>query len=347
MTAMAEPRRILLIKPSSLGDIVHAMPVVDAFKRRWPSAHLTWLVKRHWAEIVQRIEGVDSVWPVDPTLASWAGQAMALRAQRFDLVVDLQGLLRSALVARMTGCAQRVGFANGREGSPWLYSQRVAVPTPEIHAVDRYLLIAKDLCVPIEDMPQFRFRLPSQDVTALRDLFRRKGIDLDAPWVAMNISARWQTKRWPAASFAAVATQLAARGIGPLVVIGGPDEREASGLMRSLTACPLVDLTGETPIGLLPALLSKACVLITNDSGPMHVAAAVGRPVVSIFGPTSAVRTGPYGAGHTVLTHDLPCRPCFSRVCRNAVPMECLESITPDQVVAAVVSQQSCRAVSR
>ncbi|MDP3091310.1 MAG: glycosyltransferase family 9 protein [Nitrospira sp.] len=344
---MSDFKRILLIKPSSLGDIVHAMPVVAAFKQRWPSAHLTWLVKRQWSEIVQRIEGVDAVWAVDPSLGSWVGQAMALRAQRFDLVVDLQGLLRSALVGRMTGCAQRVGFANGREGSPWLYSQRVAVPTPEMHAVDRYLLMAAAVGAPVENEPQFRFRLLSQDVTALRELFRRKGIDLDAPWVAMNVSARWQTKRWPAASFAAVATQLAARGIGPLVVIGGPDEREASGLMRSLTACPVVDLTGETPIGLLPALLSKACVLITNDSGPMHVAAAVGRPVVSIFGPTSAVRTGPYGAGHTVLTHDLPCRPCFSRVCRNAVPMECLESITPEQVVAAVVSQQSCRAVSR
>lgn len=347
MTAMAEPRRILLIKPSSLGDIVHAMPVVVAFKQNWPSAHLTWLVKREWAELVQRIEGVDAVWPVDPTLASWVGQAMALRAQRFDLVVDLQGLLRSALVAQVTGCAQLVGFANGREGSSWLYSHRVAVPTRELHAVDRYLLVAAELGVPVKDVPQFRFRLLSQDVTTLRELFRRKGIDLDAPWVAMNVSARWQTKRWPAASFAAVATQLAARGIGPLVVIGGPDEREASGLVRSLAACPVVDLTGETPIGLLPALLSKACVLITNDSGPMHVAAAVGRPVVSIFGPTSAVRTGPYGVGHTVLTHDLRCRPCFSRVCRNAVPMECLESITPEQVVAAVVSQQSCRAVSR
>ncbi|MEQ1656399.1 MAG: lipopolysaccharide heptosyltransferase II [Nitrospira sp.] len=347
MTATVEPRRILLIKPSSLGDIVHAMPVVAAFKQRWPSAHLTWLVKRQWAEIVQRIEGVDAVWPVDPSLKSWVGQAMALRAQQFDLVVDLQGLLRSALVARMTGCAQRVGFANGREGSPWLYSHRVPVPTQEMHAVDRYLLVAAELGVPVKDVPQFRFRLLSQDVTTLRELFRRKGIDLDAPWVAMNVSARWQTKCWPAASFAAVAMQLAARGIGPLVVIGGPDEREASARVRSLTACPIVDLAGETPIGLLPALLSKACVLITNDSGPMHVAAAVGRPVVSIFGPTSAVRTGPYGAGHTVLTHDLPCRPCFSRVCRNAVPLECLESITPEQVVAAVVSQQSCRAVSR
>ena len=347
MTTMAEPRRILLIKPSSLGDIVHAMPVVDALKQRWPSALLTWLVKRQWAEIVQRIEGVDAVWPVDPTLASWVGQALALRAQRFDLVVDLQGLLRSALVARITGCAQRVGFANGREGSPWLYSHRVAVPTREMHAVDRYLLVAAELGVPVKDVPQFRFRLLSQDVTTLRELFRRKGIDLDAPWVAMNVSARWQTKRWPAASFAAVATQLAARGIGPLVVIGGPDEREASGRVRSLTACPIVDLTGETPIGLLPALLSKACALITNDSGPMHVAAAVGRPVVSIFGPTSAVRTGPYGAEHTVLTHDISCRPCFSRVCRHAVTMECLTSISPEQVVAAVVAQQSCRAVSR
>ncbi len=347
MTSMVEPRRILLIKPSSLGDIVHAMPVVAAFKQRWPSAHLTWLVKRQWAEIVQRIDGVDRVWPVDPTLASWVGQALKLRAQRFDLVVDLQGLLRSALAARMTGCAQRVGFANGREGSPWFYSQRVPVLTAEMHAVDRYLSVAKALGAPAGVEPQFRFRLPSQDVTTLRDLFRRKDIDMDAPWVAMNVSARWPTKRWPAASFAAVATQLAARGIGPLVVIGGPDEREASGLVRSLTTCPVVDLAGETPIGLLPALLSKACALITNDSGPMHVAAAVGTPVVSLFGPTSAVRTGPYGAGHTVLTHDLSCRPCFSRACRHAIPMECLTAISPEQVVAAVVMQQSCRAVSR
>jgi len=347
MTSMVEPQRILLIKPSSLGDIVHTMPVVAAFKRRWPSAHLTWLVKRQWAEIVQRIDGVDAVWPVDPTLVSWVRQALALRARRFDLVVDLQGLLRSALVTRMTGCLQRVGFANGREGSPWFYSRRVPVLTAEMHAVDRYLSVAAALNAPVDGAPQFRFRLMSQDVTALRDLFRRKDIDLDAPWVAMNVSARWPTKRWPAPSFAAVAAQLAARGIGPLVVIGGPDEREASQQVRSLTACPVVDLTGETPIELLPALLSKACVLITNDSGPMHVAAAVGTPVVSIFGPTSAGRTGPYGAGHTVLTRELPCRPCFSRVCRHAVPMECLTAISPEQVVAAVLAQQSCRAVSR
>ena len=112
-----------------------------------------------------------------------------------------------------------------------MYSHRVAVPTTEIHAVDRYLLIAKELGASVDAGPQFRFRRPSQDVTALRDLFRRKGIDLDAPWVAMNVSARWQTKRWPAESFAAVATQLAARGIGPLVVIGGPDD------------CDVVDVT--------------------------------------------------------------------------------------------------------
>lgn len=347
MTAMTEPRKILLIKPSSLGDIVHAMPVVAVVKQHWPQAQLTWLVKREWAEIVTRIDGVDQVCAVDATVKGWIGQALALRAQRFDLVIDLQGLLRSALVARITGCARRVGFANGREGSPWWYSQRVAVPNPDMHAVDRYLLIAAALTVPVDAQPQFRFRLLSQDMTALRELFRRKGIDLDAPWVAMNVSARWPTKRWPAASFAAVATQLATRGIGPLVVIGGPDEREASAQVRSLTACPVVDLTGETAIGLLPALMSKACTLITNDSGPMHVAAAVGTPVVAIFGPTSAVRTGPYGAGHTVLTHDLACRPCFSRVCRHAVSMECLESIAPEQVVAAVVAQQSCRVVSR
>ena len=178
MTSMAEPRRILLIKPSSLGDIVHAMPVAAALKQHWPSAHLTWLVKRQWADIVQRIEEVDAVWPVDPALASWVSQAVALRGQRFDLVIDLQCLLRSALVARVTGCAQRIGFANGREGSPWLYTHRVAVPTPDMHAVDRYRLVVSALGLSVQGGPQFRFRRPAQDMTALRELFRRKGIEI-------------------------------------------------------------------------------------------------------------------------------------------------------------------------
>lgn len=344
---MADFKHILLIKPSSLGDIVHTLPVVAALKQQWPQAHLTWCVKRQWAGVVERAEGVDRVWPMDFTVAGWARSVPALRQQPFDLVIDLQGLLRSALLGWLTGCRDRVGFANGREGSPWFYSRRVTVPAPEMHAVDRYLLIPGMLGAAVQNPPQFRFRLPSQDHVAVRDVLRRKGLDVDAPWVAMNVSARWATKRWPVESFAAVATALSREGVGPVVVFGGPDERRDGEQLTRLAGCPIIDVTGETGVGLLPALLAKAALLITNDSGPMHVAAAVGTPVVSVFGPTSAVRTGPYGEGHRVLSQDISCRPCFSRVCRNVVQMECLQRITPPQVVAAVRERLALRTVPR
>jgi heptosyltransferase I len=124
--------------------------------------------------------------------------------------------------------------------------------------------------------------------------------------------------------------------MGPVGIIGGPTDRRIAERMLSLMQKPAANLAGTVPVGLLPALLQSAALLVTNDSGPMHVAAALGTPVVALFGPTSPIRTGPYGAGHVVLEQKLPCRPCFSRRCVNAVEHECLTSITPDQVVTAV-----------
>lgn len=332
---MSEVHRILFIKPSSLGDIVHAMPVVAALKDRWPEARLTWLVKRQWADLVERIAGVDRLWPVDSTPGGWLGQIAALRAERFDLMIDLQGLFRSAAMGWVSGAPIRIGFSNGREGSPWFYTHRVPVPTVEMHAVDRYLLVAAALGAPPTARPQFRFNEAGRDLSATQDIFQRRGLSLEKPWVAMNISARWLTKRWPLQSFAAVADQLSEEGVGPIVVIGSEHERTAVTEFKALTAHPIVDLAGAVPLGCLPALLSKAAVMITNDSGPMHIAAAVGTPVVALFGPTSSVRTGPYGSTHTVFTHDLPCRPCFSRSCGHSPAMECLTTIAPADVAKA------------
>ncbi|OQW32042.1 MAG: hypothetical protein A4E20_02660 [Nitrospira sp. SG-bin2] len=328
--------RILLIKPSSLGDIVHALPVVSALKAQWPDAHLTWVVKRQWAELVERAEGVDRVWPVEGTVGSWLKQAWALRAERFDLAIDLQGLFRSGILARLSGAPRRIGFANGREGSPWFYTRRVEVPTVEMHAVDRYLLVASALGVREQGSPQFRFKILDTDMAMVRELFRSKGVALDQPWIAMNVSARWPTKRWFPGSFAAVLDRLHQEGLGPVVVIGSAGDRHDVEQLRTLTNSPFVDLTGAVPIGSLPALLSKAAAMITNDSGPMHIAAALGVPVAAIFGPTSAIRTGPYGTGHRVLTGSVSCRPCFSRVCYNSVPLECLQLVQPGQVFDAV-----------
>ncbi len=344
---MPDFHRILLIKPSSLGDIVHTLPTVALLRVAFPQAHLAWLVKREWAGLVERVEGVDRVWPVDPGFAGWLAHVPALRAERFDLVVDLQGLLRSGLMAWLSGCSTRIGFANGREGSPLLYSQRVAVPTPDMHAVDRYRLVAAALGASAGRTPEFRFRSLPGDEEQVHALLRRHGLSPSTPWIAMNVSARWPTKRWPPEYFAQTADRLQQDGAGPVVLCGGPGDRvDAETVKQSMRTQP-VDVTGETPVGLLPTLLKCAAVLVTNDSGPMHVAAAVGTPVVSVFGPTSPVRTGPYGTGHVVLTHNVPCRPCYSRECQNVTRLECLTGLSPDRVIEAVRERlaviSSCR----
>lgn len=328
--------RILLIKPSSLGDIVHALPVVSALKVRWPEAHLTWVVKRQWAEFVERAVGVDRIWPVAGGVVSWIRAGQQLRTERFDLAIDLQGLFRSGVLAGLSGAPVRIGFANGREGSPWFYTQRVPVPSVDVHAVDRYLSVAEALGATVSGPPRFEFKMLEQDRAIVRELFHRKGLSMERPWVAMNVAARWVTKRWPLSSFAAVIDQLYAEHRAPVVVIGSAEERPYVNELRALSKSPFIDLSGDVPLRCLPALLSKAAAMITNDSGPMHIAAACGVPVVAMFGPTSAIRTGPYGASHHVLAGPVSCSPCFSRVCRHQLEMECLHLIQPAQVVESV-----------
>lgn len=336
---MPDYRRILLIKPSSLGDIVHAVPTLSALRAAFPQADIAWLVKRQWAGLLERVEGLDRIWPVEPSLAGWLGQIPKLRAAGFDLVVDLQGLFRSGAIARLTGCSTRVGFANAREGSPFFYTHRVPVPTRDMHAVDRYLLVAAALGALKGGKPEFRLRPLQADQEEVLRLLDGHGVKAGGPWIAMNVSARWPTKRWPLESFAAVADQIHQEGLGPVVLIGGPDERaDAETIKRMMNNTP-VDLTGETSVGLLPALLKSTALLLTNDSGPMHVAAAVGTPVVALFGPTSPLRTGPYGAEHRVIRSGVRCSPCFSRVCHNTVHLECLKTISPARVLEAVREQ--------
>lgn len=331
-----EVRRLLFVKPSSLGDIVHAMPVLDVLRRHYPAARITWLVKREWADFVGRVEGVDEIVSVGPALGGWAGAVPRLRAAGFDLAIDLQGLLRSGAMAWLSGARYRIGFANAREGSPCFYTHRVPVPRSEMHAVDRYLLITDAMGAPRSESPRFRFKLSAEDVSMVDDLLGERNLGRDARWIAMNVSARWPTKRWPVQSFAALIDELTAKGLGPVVLFGAPSERDSAADVSRLTASSPINLVGQISVGLLPALLRKAAVLVTNDSGPMHVAAAVGTPVVAMFGPTSPARTGPYGAGHQVLRTAIPCSPCFSRRCANANQLECLTAITVTEVFSAV-----------
>jgi len=222
-------QRILLIKPSSLGDLVHAMPTLAALRDRFPAASFTWLVKSQWAGLVERMEGVDEVWPVPPGLSGWLSQVPRLRAARFDLVIDLQGLLRSGAMSWLAGCPVRIGLSTAREGSRWFYTDEALVETPDLHAVDRNLLVARALGAAVPSTPAFRFRSSEQDRTAAAALLEREGIRPGEAWIAMNVAARWPTKRWPPESFARAADGLHKEGLGRVVLVGGPDERAEAG----------------------------------------------------------------------------------------------------------------------
>jgi len=334
----SDVQRLLIVKPSSLGDIVHALPVLSALRRRFPSARLSWLVKREWADVLEGHPDLDEVLAVDLSATGWPAAVRAVRAGRFDLVVDLQGLLRSAVLGWVSGSPARVGLANGREGSPWFYTHRVPVPDASMHAVDRYLLVARFLGADPEQPGPSAFLLPRDAAAEVRveALLAAAGIQDGTVLAALNPSARWTTKRWPAESFAAVGDWLQRQG-ARVVMVGGREERPAGeAVIRSMRTVPL-DLGGRTSIKELIALLRRLRMFITNDSGPMHLAAALGTPVVALFGPTDPARTGPYGAGHTVLRSGVPCSPCFSRRCANAVAMECLTAIHPQQVIESVM----------
>ena len=338
--------RLLLVKPSSLGDIVQALPTIPAFRARFPQAEISWLVKEQWAGILERVEGIDRIWKVEDRWAGWLSVMQQLRSHRFDLVIDLQGLLRSGVLAWMTGSPVRIGFENAREGSSWFYTHRVPVPHPDVHAVDRYLSVATYVGGSLPAQTHFPFVFPSEDEEAVRARLSKAGFGPGSRWAAMNVSARWPTKRWPHESFAKVASRLIQEGWDGVILIGGEGERAEAESVAKAAGARAANFAGEIPLRLLPALLREAGCLVTNDSGPMHVAAAVGTPVVALFGPTSEVRTGPYGMRHHVCSVTLPCRPCFSRTCQHTVHLECLTRITPAEVVRQVDRVTSGSAVS-
>jgi lipopolysaccharide heptosyltransferase I len=328
---MNDFKNILLIKPSSLGDIVHALPTAAVLRKAFPQALLTWLVKPQWADVLQGNAHVDQVLPLEFSVTAWPAAVRAVREPRFDLVVDLQGLFRSALLGRLSGAPVRIGFANGREGSPWFYNRKVPVRDIRLHAVERYLLIAHALSAVAQkdDSPEFLLPHDADAETRISRLLTSDGTS-NTGFVALNPGARWVTKQWPPASFAAVADQLEEKGFRTVII--GANDRAAQEVIHRMRTRP-IDLSGQTSIKELIELLRRVRLLITNDSGPMHVAAAIGTPVVALFGPTDARRTGPYGTGHVVLYNDLPCSPCLSRRCRNPNTLECLTTISPAHVV--------------
>jgi lipopolysaccharide heptosyltransferase II len=326
------PRRIVLIKPSALGDIVHALPVLSALRRRFPQAHISWLVNRAYEPLLQGHPDLDATLAFDRGAArgGWLSAAAtftrffrALRAGRFDLAIDLQGLLRSGVMTWATGAARRVGLTGAREGSRWCYTDTVALPGGGLHAVDRYWRMAEALGA----AGPKTFHVPLEPAAAAwaESVLR----DWPRPWLVLGVGSRWLTKRWLPEHFATLAGRAQQEFGGTVVFVGGGDEAGLSALVRDRLSGPSLDLTGRTGLPQLAALLARADAMLANDTGPLHLAAALGRPVVAPYTCTKVTRTGPYGQSHRAVETRVWCAGSLRKQCSR---MECMGELTPGRL---------------
>lgn len=339
--------RILLVKPSALGDVVHALPVAATLHRRYPNIPLDWLVEEEAADLVRGHPALSGVvvsgrrrWLRqlrDPTRApAVLGEMRRFLAdlrRGYGVVLDLQGLLKSAVYVLATGAPVRVGFAEGREGAPWVLTHRVVAPPQPVHAVDRYLHLAAAVDA-AEPVREFHIALPPEDVAAARlHVAACRGAP-GRPRVAVHAAARWRTKLWEVPRWRELVASLLAEGIGVILTGSREDGAVAAAISDGLNPPPL-SLAGRLSLKQLAALLREVDLVVTVDSGPMHIASAVGTPVVALFGPTDPLRTGPLGPGR-VLRRDLPCSPCLQRRCRIPETYRCMRDLGVAEVLQAV-----------
>ena len=328
-----DARRIALIKPSALGDIVHSLPVLSALRVRFPAAHITWVVNSSYESLLSGHPDLTDTLPFDRgalkgvrrSLATAYAFLTALRRRRFDLVIDMQGLLRSGVMARLSGAARRVGFANAREGSRYAYTDRIPSPAQHAaHAVDRMWCVAEAFGV--GHLPKV-FRVPLQPAEV--DAARHELAALPRPLVAVAVGAKWLTKRWPAEHFAELLNRAHAHSGGTAVFVGASDDTPLSQAVIANLRGPALDLTGKTSLPRLSAVLSLADVMLGNDTGPLHLAAALGRPCVAPYTCTKVALHGPYSQTANCVETSVACGGSYLKKCGNMI---CMPELTPDRL---------------
>lgn len=316
--------RILVIKLSSLGDIAHALPAVRALKERTGAA-IDWVVQPEYVSLMKCCPDVERLieFPRRHFLCGARTLWREIRRESYDVVLDLQGLLKSALVARLARGAQRVGPAWAREGAAWCYDlQPPKMAGPRRHAVDELMDIV-ELVAPGDDA---RPPVPNLDIAeATPD-------GCPGPHIAFAPFSRWATKNWPLEKFSELGRRLVAEMGCQIRIVGGQSDQAAGEQLAVQIGAGAQNLCGQTDLPGLCALLKGMDLLVTVDSGPMHWADAMGVPLVAIFGATDPDRTGPYRQReHVVVRDGLDCRPCHARTCSRG-DLACLQTLEVERV---------------
>ena len=316
--------RILIVKLSSLGDLFHALPAVSALKERL-GAEIHWCVQEEYVELVECFSDVSRViaFPRRSFLKKRKQFQTELRKFKYDYVIDMQGLLKSCIATLMANGDRKIGPSFAREGTGFLYREQAVGKTKGRHAVQKIIDVLRYLNLAPLDV-EFRVSFPQVEVNGGR------------PRIALVPCSRWTTKTWTAQAFIDAAKRILKHGPMSFYVVGGPSDTQLCQQIADEIGNCASSVAGQYSIPESGGLLKDMDLVISNDSGPMHMSAAVKTPVLAIFGPTDPDRTGPYGREHRVLTADIECRPCYSRKCgKNGLP--CMSGVTSSRVAEAAI----------
>ena len=328
--------RILILKPSSLGDVIQALPVLRLLKRHFPQSQIYWWIEAGLAPLLKDDPDLSGIirfqrrgWAEPKNWARLWYDIQWVRAQHFDWVIDLQSLARSAAFAWLSNGQLLVGLDEIREGARGFYDVVVPRGSVHTHAVDWYLAVLSRLGVPIHW--DFEW-LPSRP--ELAQALRKKWFPDGEQWIVLQPGARWLNKRWPVEYFARIVKQFpASRHQVRFAILGAEEDRRLGEAIKRAAPDRCLDLTGKLSLPEMVEGIRLSRLMITNDTGPMHAAAALRKPLIALFGPTNPRRTGPYGQQPSVLQSGVPCVPCLTSRCDNPRNLECLYSLTPELVL--------------
>ncbi len=338
--------KILFIKLSAIGDVAQTLPALEAIKKLYPDSEITWVVEEAAAGILEGHPLIDRL--LVSRRKAWMRMLRnpftavkgirdivrfirGLRSIRYDIAIDFQGLLKSALLIGFARATRKIGFDRTRELSHLFLNERLPAYDIEKHALERYLDVARYLGA---GDPSPACTLPiEREVSAIRK--KIEGLNpQDMPLVVVNPVARWSTKLWPERRFAELADRLVKEKNAVVIFTGSPEDRAVNDRIISRMSSTAINWAGETTLKELAALASLSDLFITTDTGPMHLAAAAGARVLALFGPTAPWRTGPFGPSHIIVRTGISCSPCFQRKCEIGV--RCMQEITVDEVMRRI-----------
>ena len=321
---------ILIVRLGALGDVVHAIPAAAALRRAFPGARIDWLVEAKHRAIVDLVTVIDRTIAVErSTVGGWHQAVRELRATPYDLAIDLQGLLKSAVLARASGAARVVGF------SIWHLREKTARPFySDVRDAEGGHVIAKNLrLLEAVEIHDHEISFPLADVPSAAVDSLRVQIGATTPFALVNAGAAWVNKRWPAHRFGELASFLReACGLVPVVLWGPGEEGLAADVIAASGKAAV--LAPPTSIADIVAMTRAAALVVSGDTGPLHIATAVGTPTVSIFGPTDPARNGPFAVGDVAVSRYDICGCHYDRTCHEAA--WCLADLPVPEVCAAV-----------